>query len=66
MDTIMNYALSDFKLTYNEYIDMCDASLRHKTDYVIKQNLLHKSMLIISQAILLKNKQKRKTVRFKC
>ena len=66
MDTIMNYALSDFKLSYNEYLDMCDASLRHKTDYVIKQNLLHESMLIISQAILLKNKQKRKTVRFKC
>ena len=66
MDTIMNYALSDFKLTYNEYLDMCDASLRRKTDHVIKQNLLHKSMLVISQAILLKNKQKRKTVRFKC
>ena len=65
MDTIMNYALSDFKLTYNEYLDMCDVSLRHKTDHVIKQNLLNESMLIISQAILLKNKQKRKTVRFK-
>ena len=66
MDTIMNYALSDFKLTFNEYLDMCDASLRHKTDHVIKQNLLHKSMLVISQAILLKNKQNKKTVRFKC
>jgi len=63
MSSIIDFALSDFHISYDEYIEMCDADLRHKTDCTIKVNSLCKSVLIISQAILLKNKPKRK-VRF--